>query len=55
MTHKSIVIREAAMMSTAEIRALIDENAKLRSRVIQLENQIRDKDEIIMNQGEQLT
>ena len=48
MNHKSIIIREAALMSTAEIRALIDENAKLQSRVIQLEHQIRDKDQIIM-------
>lgn len=40
-------------MSTAEIRALIDRNAHLESRIIQLEHQIRDKDQIIMSQGEQ--
>lgn len=47
-THKSIIIRDVERMSSADIRALIDENARLRSRVIQLECIIKERDKIIM-------
>lgn len=48
MTHKSIIIRDALRMSTADIRALIDENARLQSRVVQLESIIKERDALLL-------
>lgn len=48
MTHKSIIIRDVERMSSADTRALIDENARLQSRVVQLECIIKERDKIIL-------